>query len=832
MCCAVFVLIKLIFKERLTRAGFCCIIGCIIYSWSVFMINFKELEQKWNKYWDEHQTFKTDVWDFSKPKFYCLDMFPYPSGDGLHVGHLVGYVASDAVSRLKRMQGFNVLHPMGFDAFGLPAEQYAIKTGNNPNGFTQKNIENFKHQLKKGGFSFDWSKCISTCDPQYYKWTQWIVEQLYQNGLMSVKDMEVNWCEQLNTVLANDEVIDGKSERGGFPVVKRKMRQWVVDTPAFAEKLLEGLNDLDWPESTKTMQRNWIGKSEGAKITFHVADSDLTFDVFTTRADTLFGATFCALSPQHPIVQKIVSDEQRTKVTEFAQMCAQQTQEEQNDTTKEKLGVFTGAYAINPVNSQHIPIYVTNYVLEGYGTGALMAVPAHDERDFEFATKYNIPIIQVIEGGVQGQCYTGDGKHINSDFLNGMDVKTAKHAMIEWLEEHKLGTAKTNYRIREWIFARQHYWGEPMPMFYDEDGKTYLVPTAELPLTLPEIDNYQAQNGVSPLANATQWANFEKDGKHYVREVNTMPSSAGSSWYFLRYIDPQNSQIFADKKLLDHWMPVDLYVGGAEHAVGHLLYSRMWNRFLFEQGYLNHPEPFKKLVHQGLLLASDGRKMSKRWGNVVNPDTVIDEYGADTIRMYMMFMGPVQETKPWNNENIAGVARFLEKIWSIYTQSGKIKDQPNPSLDKVYNATVKKVTQDFENMDFNTAISQMMIFVNAVSKAEVFPTQYAQNFLKMLNPLAPYITEELWATVFGNTKTIAYEPWPTFDPTKLEETTVEMVVQINGKVRDKMTVPANLDDETAKTTAQNLPNIKKLLADKTIKKIVVIKNKLVNIVAV
>ena len=795
------------------------------------MYNFKKIEQKWNKYWQDNQTFRTDVWDFSKPKFYCLDMFPYPSGVGLHMGHLLGYTASDVVSRFKRMQGYNVLHPMGFDAFGLPTEQYAIKTGNNPNGFTQHNIESFKQQLRKGGFSFDWSRCISTCDPQYYKWTQWIVEQLYNNGLMYLKDMDVNWCEELNTVLANDEIIDGKSERGGYPVVKRKMRQWVVDTPAFAEKLLQGLDDIDWPESTKTMQRNWIGKSEGAMLTFHVLNSDLTFNVFTTRVDTLFGATFCALAPENEIISQIVTEDKRDEVNAYILECSKQSEADRTDATKEKTGVFTGAYAINPVNGQHIPIWVASYVLGGYGTGALMAVPAHDERDFDFAKKYNLPIIRVVAGGNGDECYTGDGEHINSDFLNGLDVETAKRKMIDWAENNHVGKAKTTYRLREWIFARQHYWGEPMPMYYDDSGKVYLVPKQELPLTLPQLDDYQAKNGLSPLANAKTWVNFDQNGQHFVRETNTMPSSAGSSWYFLRYIDPQNNEIFADKKLLDHWMPVDLYVGGSEHAVGHLLYSRIWNRFLYEHGYLSHPEPFKKLVHQGLLLAPDGRKMSKRWGNVINPDDVIAQYGADTTRMYVMFMGPVQETKPWNDDNIMGVARFVDKVWYIYTESKKIKDQQNKNLDKIYNATVKKITEDFENMDFNTAISQMMIFINAVSKEDVFPQEYAKAFLKMLNPLAPYITEELWATVFGNTNTIAYEPWPTFDATKLTEDSVEMVVQINGKVRDKMTVATNLDDKQLEALALELPNIKKLIDGKTIKKVVVIKNRLVNIVA-
>ena len=797
-----------------------------------FMFDYKNVEKKWNEYWEKNQTFKTDVYDFSKPKFYCLDMFPYPSGEGLHMGHLFGYTASDALSRFKRLQGYNVLHPMGYDAFGLPAEQYAIKTGNHPNGFTQKNIANFRSQMKKIGLSIDWSKEISTCEPEYYKWTQWIVEQLYKNGLMKLQDMTVNWCEGLGTVLANDEIIDGKSERGGFPVVKRKMRQWVVDIPQYAEKLLDGLDNLDWPESTKLMQKNWIGKSTGAQLTFKVADTNYTFNVFTTRIDTLFGATYCVLAPEHPLVLKITTAQQKDCVLKYIDECAKQSDIERQDTTKEKTGVFTGAYAVNPATNQNIPIYIASYVLSTYAEGAIMAVPAHDERDFEFATKFNLPIIPVIEGGNKGECYTGDGKHINSGFINGLNTEQAKQAMNKWAEENKIGFAKTTYRLREWIFARQHYWGEPMPMYYDSKGNIYLTPETELPLTLPDVTNYQPQGGLSPLANATDWVKFKKDGVEYTRELNTMPGSAGSSWYYMRYIDPHNDKVLADKKLLDHWLPVDLYVGGAEHAVGHLLYSRMWNKFLYEQGVHSHPEPFKKLIHQGMILASDGRKMSKRWGNVVNPDTAIAENGADVIRLFAMFMGPIQETKPWNSENIIGVSRFVEKIWALYTESGKIKDEENTNLDKIYNETVKKVTQDYEILSFNTAISQMMIFINAVSKENVFPSVYAKNFLILLNPIAPYITEELWQTIFKNNNTISYEKWPTFDESKLIEENVEMVVQINGKLRDKIVIKIDSTDEEVSAKAQELPTIKKLLEGKQIKKIIVVKNKIVNIVAI
>ena len=576
--------------------------------------DFKAIENKWNSYWEKHKTFATDVWDFSKPKYYSLSMFPYPSGAGLHVGHPVGYVATDAAARFKRMCGFNVLYPMGYDAFGLPTEQYAIKTGNNPLDFTQMNIDNFRRQLKMIGLSVDWDREISTCDPHYYKWTQWIFEKLYEAGYVKNQDMSVNWCEELGTVLANDEVIDGKSERGGYPVVKKFMKQWVIDIPSFAQKLLDGLDGLDWPESTIITEQNWIGRSEGAIIKFEVKDSKETFEVFTTRADTLFGATYCALAPEHPIINKITTKTQKSEVEAYQKLCASKTDIERTDTSKEKTGVFTGAYAINPANKKLLPIYIADYVLSTYGKGALMAVPAHDERDYAFAKKYKLDIIEVIKSkqGVSKQAYTGDGEHINSDFLNGLNNEQAQKTMFEWLEKQKLGEKTVNYRLRDWIFARQHYWGEPVPVIHMEDGSMKLVPEKDLPVVLPAMKDYQPKNGKSPLENATEWVNVEIDGMKGKRETNTMPSSAGSCWYFLRYIDPHNDKCFADKKLLDHWMPVDLYVGGTEHNTGHVLYARMWNRFLYDKGYLSHPEPFKRFRHNGLMMASDGRKMSKR----------------------------------------------------------------------------------------------------------------------------------------------------------------------------------------------------------------------------
>ena len=595
--------------------------------------NFSEIEKKWQKYWDDNNTFETDVWDFSKPKFYALDMFPYPSGQGLHVGHPEGYTATDIISRMKRMKGYNVLHPMGWDAFGLPAEQYAIKTGNHPDTFTHANIETFKRQLKMLGMSFDWSKEVSTCDPKYYKWTQWIFKKLYDDGLAKLIDMPVNWCEELGTVLANDEVINGKSERGGFPVVRKNMKQWVLDIPKYADSLLDELDNLDWPESTKEIQRNWIGKSVGAEVVFKVADNEnLDFTVFTTRADTLFGATYCVLAPENDLVEYIVTDEQKTEVEAYVKAAASKSDLERTELNKDKTGVFTGAYAINPVNQKKIPIWISDYVLASYGTGAIMAVPAHDQRDYEFASKFGIDIIPVLEGGdVSKEAFVGDGKHINSGFLDGLGKEEAIEKMIAWLEEKGIGKKKVNYKLREWIFARQRYWGEPIPIVY-VDGEAKSLSDDELPLILPELEDYSpSKTGASPLDKATDWINTTFDGKSAKRETSTMPGSAGSSWYFLRYIDPKNDDEFANRKLLDYWMPVDLYMGGPEHAVGHLLYSRFWNQYLYNKGYVPTKEPFKKLRHQGMILGPNGEKMSKSKGNVINPDDMVREFGADAL---------------------------------------------------------------------------------------------------------------------------------------------------------------------------------------------------------
>ena len=802
------------------------------------MYNHIKIEKKWQDYWDSNKTFKTDSYDFSKPKFYALDMFPYPSGVGLHAGHPEGYTATDIVSRMKRMQGYNVLHPMGFDSFGLPAEQYAIKTGNHPAKFTNENIETFKGQLKRLGFSYDWDREISTSDPSYYKWTQWIFKKLWEDGYAKQIDMPVNWCEELGTVLANDEVIDGKSERGGYPVVRKNMKQWVIDIPAFAEKLLAGLDNIDWPESTKEIQRNWIGKSTGVEVEFQIKDGG-KFSIYTTCIETIYGITFMVLAPENKLVDDLKDRIKNwDEVVKYREETAKKSDMDRTELNKGKTGVrLEGIYAINPVNGKEVEVFLGDFVLASYGTGAVMAVPSHDQRDFEYAIYHKIPMIQVIDGADVSKCafekqdYLGKGcKLINSEEFTGLTVEEAKEAITDKLVNMGVAKRKTNYRLREWIFARQRYWGEPIPVIHMEDGTDVVLDDSELPLILPEMEDYKGQNGKAPLENATEWKNVTIDGKKGVRETSTMPGSAGSSWYFLRYIDPKNDKEFADKKLVEHWMPVDLYVGGPEHAVGHLLYARMWNNYLYDKGYVTTAEPFQKLVHQGMILGSNGIKMGKRFPEyVINPDDIVNEYGADTLRMYEMFMGPLEADKPWNDEAVNGIRKFLDRIYRLYVEEPK-QTGANKNLEKIYNQTVKKVTEDYETLNFNTAISQMMIFINAVTKEDIYPTEYAEGFIKLLNPIAPHITEEIWHEVFKHENTISYEPWPTFDEAKMVDETFTMVVQVNGKVRGKIEVDSNTTKEEMETLAKDIDNVKTYIDGHEIVKVITVPKKLVNIV--
>ena len=797
----------------------------------------REIESKWQKYWLENKTFKTDIHS-DKDKMYVLDMFPYPSGSGLHVGHPEGYTATDIIARMKRMQGYEVLHPMGWDAFGLPAEQYALDTGNSPKEFTQKNIGNFKRQIQELGFSYDWDREINTTDPNYYKWTQWIFIKLYEKGLAYMDEVEVNWCPALGTVLANEEVIDGKSERGGHPVVKKPMKQWVLKITEYADRLLEDLEELDWPESIKEMQRNWIGRSEGAEVEFKIADHDETFKVFTTRPDTLFGATYAVLAPEHEIVDKITTDDQREIVEKYVEEVKQKSEIERTDVTKEKTGVFTGAYAINPVNGEKIPIWIADYVLASYGTGAIMAVPAHDERDYEFAKKFDLPIVEVVEGGdISKEAYVGDGKHINSDFLNGLNNEEAIKKMIDWLEENGKGKREVTYRLRDWLFSRQRYWGEPIPIIHWEDGTMTTVPEDELPLELPEMEEIKPSGtGESPLANS-DWIHVvdPETGKKGRRETNTMPQWAGSCWYYLRYIDPHNGEMLADPELLKKWLPVDLYIGGAEHAVLHLLYARFWHKFLYDIGVVPTKEPFQKLFNQGMILGENNEKMSKSRGNVVNPDDIVRSHGADTLRLYEMFMGPLDADVAWSTEGLDGARRFLDRTWRLIINedgevSDKIVDEYDPSMERIYHQTVKKVTEDYDNLHFNTAISQMMVFVNEGYKAEKISKQFIEGFVKLLYPITPHICEELWSRL-GHEDTITYEPWPTYDESKLEEEEVEIVIQVMGKVRAKITVPKDISEEELEKEALNNERIKQWIEGKTVRKVIVVPGKLVNIVA-
>ena len=795
--------------------------------------DFKNIEKKWQKYWEDNQTFKTDVYDFSKPKFYALDMFPYPSGVGLHAGHPEGYTATDIVSRMKRMQGYNVLHPMGYDSFGLPAEQYAIKTNNHPGKFTEENIKHFTQQLKELGFDYDWSKMIETSDPSFYKWTQWIFKHLYLDGYAKYVDMPVNWCEELGTVLSNDEVIDGKSERGGYPVVRKNLKQCVIDQASFGDALLEGLNRIDWPESTKEMQRNWIGRSEGALVDFKVANTEEKFTVFTTRCDTLFGVTYCVLSPEHPLIKKITTKEHLEEINKYILEASKKSELERTSLSKEKTGCFLGSYAINPVNNKLIPIFISDYVLSTYGTGAIMAVPAHDDRDYAFAKKFNLEIIQVLQGGdISQEAYTQDGIHINSGFLDGLNKKDAIEKMLNYLKENHIGEKKVNFKFREWIFARQRYWGEPVPVVHLDNGTIHVLDDDELPLVLPILDDYKGKNGKAPLENATEWVNYNHNGLHGKRETSTMPGSAGSSWYFLRYVDPHNDKVLADKKLLDHWLPVDLYIGGPEHAVGHLIYSRIWTKYLHNIGVLEADEPFKKLVHQGMILGTNGIKMGKRFPEyVINPSDIVDKYGADTLRLYEMFMGPLEASKPWSNQGVEGAHKFIDRVYRILIETPTIVNEDTPELDYIYHQTVKKVTEDYENLAFNTAISQMMVFINEVYKVKKISKEYAEGFIKMISCITPHIGEEMWSLI-GHDNTIAYEKWPTYDENKLVLNEIEIAIQICGKTRGTIKVNVDANEKEIEDIALNADFVKTRIAGKEIKKIIVIKNKIVNIVAI
>lgn len=807
--------------------------------------DFSAIEKKWQKYWEENETFKTDVWDFSKPKFYALDMFPYPSGVGLHAGHPEGYTATDIVSRMKRMQGYNVLHPMGYDSFGLPAEQYAVTTGNHPNGFTQENIKTFSKQLKELGFDYDWSKMIATSDPGFYKWTQWIFKQLYEDGYAKYIDMPVNWCEELGTVLSNDEVIDGKSERGGFPVVRKNMKQWVIDQPAFAEKLLEGLEEIDWPESTKAIQRNWIGKSTGVEVEFDIVGGG-KFSIFTTCIETIYGITFMVLAPDGEITESLLDRvENLDEVKAYIEETKKKNDMDRTELNKTKSGCeLKGVTCINPVNGKEVRMFIGDFVLASYGTGAVMAVPSHDQRDFEYAIAHNIDMIQVIDGddklghvdvsesAFEKQDYLGKGyKLVNSEEFTGLTVEEAKEAITKKLEEMGRAKRTVNYHFREWIFARQRYWGEPVPVVHGEDGQIHSLDDSELPLILPELDDYKGKNGKAPLENATDWKQYDSNGIKGLRETSTMPGSAGSSWYYFRYIDPNNDKEFADQELLKHWMPVDLYIGGPEHAVGHLMYSRIWNRYLYDKGLAPTKEPFKKLVHQGMILGENGIKMGKRFPEfVVNPSDIVRDYGADTLRLYEMFMGPLEVSKPWSQNGVEGARKFINRVWNFFTEAENLTDDNDGSLTKVYHQTVKKVSDDYESLAFNTAISQMMIFVNAVYKKGSCPKEYAEGLIKMLSCITPHIGEEIWS-ILGHNDTIAFESWPVYDEAELVEESVEIVVQVNGKLKAKLMIPVDADKEAVFAMAFADEKVKETVDGKNIIKQIYVPNKLVNIVA-
>lgn len=797
----------------------------------------KAIEEKWRQVWGAKNAFYCDTHDFSKPKYYVLDMFPYPSGQGLHVGHPEGYTATDIVARMKRMQGFNVLHPMGWDAFGLPAEQFAIKNNQHPDVFTKKNIANFKRQINSLGFSYDWSKEISTTDPSYYKWTQWIFVQMFKHDLAYVADIPVNYCPELGTVLANEEVIDGKSERGGYPVIRMPMRQWILRITAYADKLEKDLENLDWPKSTLEMQRNWIGRSSGVSIRFPIKGKENEFfDVFTTRVDTLFGCTYCCLAPEHPLVQKLVTPEQKEAVEAYVKASASKSDLARTGTNQEKTGVYLGVEAINPINGKAIPVFIADYVLGSYGSGAVMAVPAHDTRDYAFAKKHDLPIIQVIEGDISESAHTEDGKHMNSSFADGMNIADAKAAITAKLVELGAGKEVVNYKLRDWIFSRQRYWGEPIPVVKLDDGTEFPLPEDQLPLVLPEMDRYQpSSNGKPPLSNAPKsWLDYvTPDGRHGERETNTMPQWAGSCWYYIRYIDPHNPDALCDEKLLKHWLPVDLYIGGAEHAVLHLLYARFWHKFLYDIGVVGCKEPFQKLYHQGMILGENGEKMSKSRGNVVNPDAVVESHGADSLRLFEMFAGPLSEVKPWSTNGLDGARRFIERVYRLVDEEpycSLLSEENDGSLDYAYNAMIQKVTKDFEDLSFNTAISAMMVFVNECYKAKKLCRPYIEGLVQVFSCVCPFVGEEMWQKL-GHEELLTYHPWPKVDATKLVKETVKLAVSVNGKMRDVMELPRDIAQEEAVASAKANPKIVPWIEGKTIKKIIFVPGRILNIVA-
>ena len=793
---------------------------------------FADLDRKWQAYWEEHKTFQAV--DFSdKPKYFVLDMFPYPSGAGLHVGHPEGYTATDIIARYKWARGFNVLHPMGFDAFGLPAEQYALQTGTHPAVTTAKNVDTFRRQLKSFGFAIDWDREVNTTDTGYYKWTQWIFLQLFKEGLAFQDDAPVNWCPALGTVLANEEVIDGKSERGDYPVFRKPMRQWVLKITEYADRLLQDLETVDWPEGTLAMQRNWIGRSTGANVTFAVDDQDATIEVYTTRPDTLFGATYMVLSPEHALLADLTADGQKGAVDAYVTAAASKSDLERTELAKEKTGVFTGAYAINPVNDARIPIWVADYVLVSYGTGAIMAVPGHDTRDLEFAQTFDIPIVEVVENPDGDNIgFTGDGTAINSGSFDGLSTAEFKKQIIAQLEEQGVGSGAVNYRLRDWLFSRQRYWGEPFPLTLSADGTPHAVDESELPVLLPEVEKYHPnERGDPPLANAdAAWLNVTdpETGEKRTRETNTMPQWAGSCWYYLRYIDPHNTEAAWDAEKEKYWMPVDLYVGGAEHAVLHLLYARFWHKVLFDLGHVSTPEPFKKLVHQGMILGEDNVKMSKSRGNVVNPDDVLAVYGSDAFRVYEMFMGPIEEVKPWSTAGLKGTKRFLDRVWTLYHR--KITDEAAPdALRRKTHKTIRKVTDDIERMRFNTAISAMMELVNDAYKLPEFPREVAEPLCQLLAPLAPHICEELWG-LLGHEPSVAMAPWPSFDEALCVDDMVTYPVQIKGKVRGQFQAPPGASKEELEAMALAVENVQRHLEGQTIRKVVVVPGRLVSIV--